>query len=289
MTLPFNRRMTGTSYHELRNNTPSIAPVHPNLVGSEQVLSLAHDLREDGYPVTGDLSRALAFQQMLAQPAETGLASRLGDNWMSEDPATVVAQALREEAIDRAISEHLGEVRVQFRGHVRDAARREFDAATTKVIPAMQGRCAPALKVLETARDRGITSVTTADQAIAADDPKMIEAWRDLPEAVATLDRVASLRLRMVTAAGVGPTTRPAVALMGMDAQTASLPALTGWETTYDGDVETVDVDSAFSGTHLGQVTASRTGGAWLALLAAGYSVRINTADEAQSILEVAQ
>jgi hypothetical protein len=109
-------------------------------------------------------------------------------------------------------------------------------------------------------------------------------AFRQVPAAVRTLDEVAHLRDQLTQMCDVGPYEYPAAAWL---AQADTLLDLEG-AAKHTNTTRTVPCSGPMS-AGFKQVTVHRTGGRWLALLTAGYKLRLNTGTEAHALVEKAQ
>jgi hypothetical protein len=114
-----------------------------------------------------------------------------------------------------------------------------------------------------------------------AGDAKRLSAFRQLSAAVSTLDELASIRDQLTQVCGVGPHEYPAAAWL---AEADTLLHIEGAAGHVDSN-RTVAYSGPM-GAGFRQVTVQRVGGHWLALLNAGYKLRLNTGAEAHALVE---
>jgi hypothetical protein len=142
-----------------------------------------------------------------------------------------------------------------------------------------------AAKVVQTAADRGLTQHTDTATLLNQGAPEVIEAYRNLGPAVAHLDAIAGLRNQLTAVAHVGPVEHPMAAFVtGID----SALDLDGAHNVWSGESEIVQRQLPLNGSHLARIRKQRLGGAWLALVCAGYTLRLNTGSEAEAVVRTA-
>jgi hypothetical protein len=183
------------------------------------------------------------------------------------------ATSASQEATARLSSEFLDRLATD----VRTALRGESDI----IVQAMRPAFAKALAVVDTAAFVGIASTTNADEMVQAGDAKAMAAFRQLPAAVRTLDEVAHLRDQLTQVCDVGPYEYPAAAWL---AEADTLLDLVG-AANHNDSTRTVPYSNPMGAGFL-QATVHRTGGRWLALLTAGYKLRLNTGAEAHALVD---
>ena len=161
------------------------------------------------------------------------------------------------------------------------AALRDQSAA---VVEQIRPEFDTALAVVLTAADCGITSTTDAASIVEQGNPKMLSAFRALPDAVSTLDAIGRLRDQLTEMCGVGDHRYPFAAYVHGVAGILDLEGAAN----LDDKTEMRD-EVRWHGPVRVPVVVHRTGGKWLALLLAGYTLRLNTGDEADAVVETAQ
>jgi hypothetical protein len=171
--------------------------------------------------------------------------------------------------------EFMAALAVEVAGAVREASG--------GIIAAMRKEFSSALAVVKTAASVGITTTTNTDETVTIGNAKMMQSFRALPDAVAVLDRLAGLRDQLTQLADVGPWEYPAAAWLAKGASLVDIEAAT----EHDDVLVQRIVDDPFRRTV--REVQHRTGGRWLALIAAGYAVRLNDGDEAHAVVAAAK
>ena len=196
------------------------------------------------------------------------------------DPDAAAALC-RETALDLSLAAGpwtgVGQILTDRLGQDFDAA---FTAQSDPIIMAMRPQWDEAVAAIIEAHEAGLTPQTDPQEILANGDPRQITAYRALRPAAAILDRIAGVRIRMCNSAGAGPISHPIACLI--DAKTDL--ELEGAANTYTGKTE-VAFMTVMSATSPHHVPVSRLGGAWLALISNGYTLRLNTADEATAVV----
>jgi hypothetical protein len=143
-----------------------------------------------------------------------------------------------------------------------------------------------AAKIVKTAVDLGLNAHTDTAALLDTGAPEEIAAYRALPAAVAELNGIAGLRNQLTTVARVGPTNYPVAAFI---ASAESGLDLEGAANAWSGQTEVVQANVGLLGTHLARVRAKRLGGSWLALINAGFKLRLNSGGEAEAVVRDAR
>lgn len=188
---------------------------------------------------------------------------------------------LATEASDPTTARPIETARRALEVRLFEAARAELKTNTADTITAMQKTAGAAWKAVQKAASLGITPATTAEQIATGGSDEELAAYRALLEAVPVLTQVAGLRVQLATIAGVGPATVPALNIMGGVTRAEQID---GWQNIYRGDTEMVSVENEWHAYSAGIAPVQRLGAGWLDLALAGYSVKINTPDEAHAI-----
>lgn len=209
----------------------------------------AHDLDSLGDPLAIDPDAAVAHVRAATL---NHLAARLGND---------LEQGLRR-TLERSFA-------VAFRTH------------SDSIVTGMQAEFDQALAAITAAHKAGLTPSTTRDALLDRGTAEQLDAYRRVAPAAATLNRIADLRIRMCNTAGIGPTTHPIACLVDSPDQFS----LEGAANIYTGTTETVLVTASHpaAGPSARRIPSQRLGGPWLALVAAGHKVRLNTAAEADA------
>lgn len=264
---------------------PQSAPISGPLY-IEDFLALAANLRGAGYDVGDEVERVEAINTAV----DVMLSAEQSGHWLADidlmtaDPEDV-AQRVRQAGIDRAAQMELFNQRNGFQHRLARAAADSLRANSDAVVKAMRKRFDPAVKVVQTAAERGLTQHTNMAELLDIAAPEVIAAYRALGPAVAELDAVAGLRNQLTSVAHVGPTDRPMAAFI---TDVGSALDLEGAHNVWTGESEVVQHNVGMTGTHLARVRKQRLGGAWLALVCGGYKLRLNTGAEAAAVVEAA-
>ncbi len=248
-----------------------------------ELLALAANLDAAGYPV-GDVITKVEAISTAVTVAVTPDAGR----WLTGDLLAlgpdVVADRVRQAGLDQAAYIEMARVGTDVEHRLAADAAASLRENSDKIIIAMRKKFDPAVTVVQAAADAGLTPHTDTAALLDTAEPAVIEAYRALGPATAELDRIAALRNSMITVAGIGPVEYPLAALV---TDVPDLPTLDGAGSTWKGETETVQVDLPF-GSSLARVRRPRLGGPWLALLTGGYTLRLNTATEAEAVVAAA-
>lgn len=193
-----------------------------------------------------------------------------------------IAEQVRQVGMTRAAEEAIYRVRDGLQFKLAAAAADHLKAESDRIVRAMRKRFDPAAATVQAASAAGLTQHTDTTRLLDTAPAEVIDAYRALAPAVAQLDAIAGLRNGLTSIAGVGPLEHPMAAYV---TDVRSLDQLDGAQNLWTGEVETVQRDMPLTGSHLARVRRNRLGGAWLALVSAGYKLRLNTGAEAHAVV----
>jgi predicted RNase H-like HicB family nuclease len=170
--------------------------------------------------------------------------------------------------------------------HLADAVRIDFaEHHADTVIAAMREKFDPAAAAVKAAAAAGLTPTTIPGTLVDTADTATLTAYRNLADAVRTLDGIAALRQQM-TVMSDDPDTLPVAAFIS---SAASPDELDSAQATFVGKFQTVVVDLMGGASSAPVRTPSqRLGGPWLALVTTGHVLRLNTPSEAQHVIDQA-
>ena len=192
---------------------------------------------------------------------------------------------LRQAAEDVTVHEELRLQAAKFVGQVAVEAAGMLAIESDRIIKAMRPDFDKAVEVVQAAADAGLTPTTTAEQVIEL-GADVLGAFQTLPAAVAVLDELGGIRDELTTLAGVGPRDYPAAAWL---ANAATKLDLVGALSLAKGSTEYIQQQGVPFGAYMSKVPVRRVGGAWLALVCAGYALRLNSGDEADALVANAE
>jgi hypothetical protein len=188
---------------------------------------------------------------------------------------------LREAAADVLAHDELRLQGAKFVDQVAVEAAGILAIESDRITKAMRADFDEAVKVVQAAAAAGLTPTTTAEQVIEL-GADVLGAFQTLPAAVAVLDELAGIRDELTTLAGVGPRDYPAAAWL---ANAATKLDLVGALSLAKGSTEYAQQEGVPFGAYMSKVPVRRVGGAWLALVCAGYALRLNTGAEADALV----
>lgn len=284
MTTIDHTQRTARVVYDLEDRVTPQQPISGPLY-LEDFLALAANLKAAGHTVGDEVERIEdindAVNRMLDGQAQHSLD---GVDLMTAEPADI-AERVRQAGIDRATHLEILRQRDGLQHRLARAAADSVRAGSDAIVQAMRKRFDPAVKVVQTAAQRGLTQHTNMAELLDIAAPEVIQAYRALGPAVAELDAVAGLRNQLTTVAHVGPVDHPMAAFVtGVD----SALVLEGAHNIWTGESEVVQHDVGMTGTHLARIRKQRLGGAWLALICGGYKLRLNTGSEAEAVVRAA-
>lgn len=298
MTATQTRTMTEAEFSRLPSplhvGRPSDDRLVSSAVGPEprHVLALAAMLEASGYDANDELTHLSSLVEAVDEEVRT---ATVGTDFAHIDPARLTpadaAKLIRETAISTTITYGVhnwpDDASTRFLASIRPYAARAFSAYADAVVTAMRSGFDGSVDAVEAAHAAGLTPDHNATQIATDGTPKQIDAFRKLAPAVATLDRLADLRIRIHNLLDQ-PTREPeARAVACFLASPADELAREGAANIFAGQPETVLVSSNHPavGPTVRQAPRPRLGGAWLSLVTAGYGLRLNTPTEVATIL----
>lgn len=160
------------------------------------------DLDELGVAIPAPVRRALTLQQEIA---DTLIRPPAVSAWLAEQDldrvrAEDVAELMRAHVVAREVGDRRGELAREVTAHLVDRAVDALADHLDDVVDQLRPRWNEAARVVAAAVDAGITSATTADEAIA--DDTQVQHWRALAGAVATLDQLDAVYHRALFVTG---------------------------------------------------------------------------------------
>lgn len=251
----------------------------------ERLLGIASELKAAGYPIGDSIDRA----QTIKAAAREAIYPTNGPGWRL-DPSTILDLSPQQAAdIARATAADALSTNIV---NARTASEEAFDAALLPAVSAAfreETRAAlakmsedfdAALETIHKAHRAKLTPTTTGDQILTNGSTAQVAAYRDLGPAVTALNRLAALRIRLCNIAGLGPARHVIACLV------TGTRDLDGAASVYTGQDRTVLVESGHvsAAPFARKLPAPRLGGPWLALITAGYTPHLNTADEADAL-----
>lgn len=281
--------VSAAEYRARKTSKVDLAPRSMPGVTITEIAALVSQLHDAGLPVGAGIDKSLAIHNATLAAASSPEDHYPGDV-LSLTPAKAVeamrayAVDLATEASDAATSRPIDEARRALEWRLQEAAQRELAANAGETITAMQAKADATWKVVTKAASLGITPDTTAEQIATEGTDEELTAYRALLEAVPVLTRVAGLRVQLATIGGVGVPSVPALNIMGNVTRPEQVQ---GWQNIYRGESEMVSVEDEWSAYSAGTAPVARLGAGWLDLALAGYSVKINTADEAKALADL--
>lgn len=258
---------------------------NPAYVTSSELLELAEMMRPHGDKKLTDAvekiwrtSEAITAAAVLITNGEG-----YGDTLLDDDP----------EALTRRIVANATRTVVHASGHYDTALNAAeaalVRAARTALKPAVDGVVKRLRKdfdthaaVIKRAATVGLSQHTDRDDLLTTGTEDQIAAYRDLAGAEAGLEQIAGLRIRMAQLLTYGPWDSPVAAFVTDVATSLDLDSAAN---IYDGDTEWRQYHQGAMGAAHIRVHSTRLGGRWLALVGAGYTLHLNTADEATAVL----
>lgn len=258
---------------------------NPAYVSSSELLELAEMMRPHGDKKLSDAVERIWRTSEAIDAAAVLIANgeSYGDNLLDEDPATltsrIVANATR--TVVHASGAYDAPLRAADIALVR-AARAALKPAADGVVNRLRKDFDTHAAVILRAADLGLNQHTDRDDLLSTGAEDQIAAYRDLAGAQAGLDQIAGLRNRMAQLLTYGPWEEPVAAYVTDVATSLDLDSASN---IYDGETEWRQYHQANMGASHIKVHSARLGGRWLALVAAGFTLHLNTADEASSVL----
>lgn len=249
-----------------------------------QILNTAQMLSASGYGTPGPLDQI----RTLHDAARAAVAAaHTNDPFAGLDPATIdpsdAVRMIREHATSRVLiaapgsmgSNGLATAMDQFIASLTPAAVEAFaEYLTTSVAVTLNREFSKAAAKVDKAVKAGLTSSSTAVELINNGTPEQVTAYRELMSATRDLDRLCALWSPAIRTLDPGADTATVVGAFISTDNEAERENAAG---VFAGDAETVLVasDHASIGPSVHKVTRPRFGGAWLALVAAGYKLTL--------------
>ncbi len=289
------RNITSADYEHLSQRpdfTPNLDLTRPTQVVPAHltdITELIAKMRDQGLPIDGTIDQTLQLRQAVDVAALRSV-SRTTLDVLGRDPlectAEEVCAAMVQAGVERAARSEIKTEHGILMADLALVATREIRATIGPAIDVLKKRWEAAWPAVETAHREGITSHTSAEYIAAEASLKAAAAYRALVKAVPVLDQCAALRLDLARIARYGPPETPAASLYkGPKPKPQDLEA---WVSIASGRTDYVQVETPRSGYFIGSIPTPRTGGPWLALVVAGMSAQINTAEEADALLTAA-
>lgn len=246
-------------------------------------LDLAAWLDANGYDTGTAVTKARALQDAVAESTRTErLAATTG---LLDLPAADVIAMVRADAIDDTIRKDRWGTRVeQLTKAIDDALLAVLPADADRIIEGVRAEWDAAVTIINTAHGVGITTTTTGADIAEDGTPEQLTAYRDLGTAAALLNRIADARIRLCNAGVAGVAGQAAACFV--DADTAL--DLDSAASVLTGKVNDAIAENKYGSQYVIRRPETRTGGAWLALLEAGYSIRLATGEEATTTANTA-
>jgi hypothetical protein len=173
---------------------------------------------------------------------------------------------------------------IEFRNKLTADIANALRDQCSSVVAEMRPAFAEAMTVVRAAAKAGITSTSDPAAIVESDTTAGLTAYRALPAAVRTLNTIGRLRDQFTPLCNVGPGNYPAAAFIGKGATLLDLEGAHNLD-----DTTAMVTEQRWHGPVHIQRPVIRTGGRWLALVVAGYTVRLNTGDEADQVVATAQ
>lgn len=258
-------------------------PAPPDHLRIHMLLALVTTLSRAGYDTGPVVAKVEAIQDAILAMRGADNSALFTDDLMSLEPAEVV-ERFRQAAVAASARPEMARVHSDFEFRLADVATVSLLAESDRIIAAMREIFDPSLKVIQQAADKGLTESTDPTALAQTADALTLGAYRAIGPAVIALNKIAGLRTEMARIAKIGPADRPLCCFVtGVNEL-----ELEGAENLWRGNPERVQNVLPMGGTHMTQRIRHRLGDQWLALVTAGYTLRLNTASEADSVLAAA-
>ncbi len=249
-----------------------------------EVLALADELTAAGY----DAGHGIAKIRETAAAIDAALTRDDGKHLTGDlDTMTpeAVAEALRRTALDNVARVEMGNIHSDYQTRLAGSAAKNLRAVADTIVTRMRDTFDPAAAAVQTAADKGLTSGSDVTVLLETAPPDVIDAYRNLADAVTELNRITELRNKMTSIGGVGPAEFPICAIL---ATATTLEHIEGAQNVWQGTSEAVTYTAPLTGSHAARRRIPRLGGSWLALITSGYRLRLNTGTEATAVLMAA-
>jgi len=250
-----------------------------------EVLALCDNLRDAGYDCGGVVKKVEAISSALDRRLAPDIGRYLPSDLIDLDPAEV-AKRCRQAGLDLAAGQEMAQARRGFDERLALDAAASLRANSDRIVQQMREVFDPAVDAVRNAADHGLTASTDVRTLADTADGETLDAYRQLGSAVVDLDRIAALRFQMATTANIGPADHPIACFI---AKAGDIDDLDGAQAVWAGEIETVAVELPSGGHHTARTRRPRLGGPWLALLGAGYELRLNSGREANAVVSAAR
>ncbi|MGI8700366.1 MAG: hypothetical protein ACR2JU_04020 [Nocardioidaceae bacterium] len=258
-------------------------PAAPDHLRLHVLLAMVTTLTRAGYDTGPVVAKVEAIQDAILAMRNADSSELFTDEMMSLEPSEVV-ERFRQASVAASARPEMDRVHQGFEFRLADVAAASLLQESDNIVAAMRETFDPAIEVIQTAADKGLTS--DSDPAVVLDtaDPDVITAYRGLGPAVLELNKIAHLRIQMATIAKIGPADRPLCCFVTGVTELE----LEGVERVWAGSPERVQNVLPWGGTHVAQRRRRRVGDQWLSLITSGYKVTLNTAAESFAVLDAA-
>jgi len=186
---PATRRPLAVTVAEASNWASPASPAEAATTGRALLAAVLDDLRGLDVTIPAGVTRALGLvdnvDELLRPPSSIG--RWLADQDPDELTTARIAAAMQERHLATALADDHA-ARAEITAHLVDRAVDALADDLDAVVDQLRPRWDEAANVLAAAAAAGVHSETTAEEAIASD--VLVEHWRALTPAVATLDEL---------------------------------------------------------------------------------------------------
>lgn len=248
------------------------------------LLGVAAELKAAGYPIGDSIDRAQTILDAVREatmPAD-GPGTFLANTnvlELSPDDAAAAARRIAAEALATRDTQARSTADDTIAKALYPAVLAAFRQDTADALTAMATEFDTALEKVSKAHRAKLTTATRGDDILMTGTTAQVAAYRDLGPAVAILNQLAALRIRLCNIAGLGPASHPIACLVKNTDLDSAAAIYTGQDMTV-----LVENDHASAAPFASKIPTPRLGGAWLALIEAGHTPHLNTADEADNV-----
>ncbi|MFO6454543.1 MULTISPECIES: hypothetical protein [unclassified Aeromicrobium] len=263
-----------------------------------ELLAFAHTLRTAGL----DLGPRIEKIEAIWDAAQSAMAYSVAERVAAIDIDTVDPGEVADIVSEAALA-HVARLQTSFHERTQDSGIdtvvNEFDRSlriaagqalrndADRLVQELRAEFDKAAKVIQSAYAAGLSKDTKESELLTNGSSAAISAYRKLPDAVASLDRIAALRIGMVRHLGYEANlANPPHEVCAFIADVKTELELGGAENTWDGEIEHVQIDGLLGGSSIYRARKHFIGGAWLELLRRGYTLRLNTATEAGDVAQ---
>ena len=246
----------------------------------QEVIRVLAELQAAGYEVGGEGERAIEILAALDGVTRDGMRRHLPSGSLLDLDAAEVVELARQAALDLAALNQGSAARDMVVDQLAIDVAAAVQANADSILAAMRANFDPAADVIRRAHRAGITAITNGEEIAATGNSAQVTAWRDLKPAVAALNAIAHLRIGLCKTAGVGNRGLPVLCFVRCATPQEAESAASVWQ----GEDEVVQTDMPMVGSHLRHVPRRRTGGPWLALISAGFELRLNSTSQIEEM-----